>query len=129
MKIAVYGTLKQGYGNHRLLFGFEKMKDAVVNNFGLMYSYSTSGFPVAYPCEDSKAHVEIYDIGDNEGVLRNLDSLEGYRENNPKSSMYIRTPVITECGEEVHMYVGNPEFWDFDKMQPTTMLEGGYSWP
>ena len=73
-RVAVYGTLKRGYGNHRLLadsefIGKAKTEDAyplLVN--GLPYLYDKVGVG-----EDS---VKVYDVDDY--TLAELDALEGH---------------------------------------------------
>lgn len=113
MKVFVYGTLKRGYGNNRLL-----TRDGVIfvgeatteDTFDMM----NSGFPVLVFNEDFGLPVkgEVYDIGDNTDILRSLDALEG------EGVMYDRTeitvvPVQQELGDQmnVSVYVGNPSYW------------------
>lgn|SRR5690348_4803270 len=116
MKVFVYGTLKQGYGNNRLLDKAKFVENAVIPGFKLY----DSGFPVAAPDEFSAVSGEIWDIsGDHqERTLFNLDSLEG------EGRMYNRQ----EVGEDTYMYVGHPRFWDFDKMKECPNKQNIYTW-
>lgn len=74
-RVAVYGTLKRGYGNHRLLadsefIGKAKTEDAyplLVN--GLPYLYDKVGV-------GERVRLEVYDVDDE--TLDSLDSLEGH---------------------------------------------------
>lgn len=106
MLVAVYGTLKRGYGNNRLLSSSEFVCDDLVKGFLLNYSGSPGSFPVAMPDENSSIKVEVWNIGDDESTLRSLDSLEGV------PYMYERHTVQTEDGLTCEMYVGTDSFWN-----------------
>lgn len=106
MLVAVYGTLKRGYGNHRLLEHAEYLGDDMISGYKLYYSSGPGSFPVAVPSEDSKIHVEVFSIGDCERTLRNLDSLEG------TPWMYTREEAVTDDLRGVNFYVGNPRCFD-----------------
>ena len=72
--IFVYGTLKQGFGNHRLLAGSKFLGTGSTNKKFAMYSI---GFP--FVCKDepiSQIHGELYQVDDE--ILQNLDNLEGH---------------------------------------------------
>lgn len=125
MLVFVYGTLKRGYGNNRLLSESTFIEEAVVRGFK---AYN-SGFPVSCHSENDRLKGEVWDIGDTDKdatakrTLRNLDSLEG------EGTMYIRKSIPTESGLTVDMYVGGPHFWDFDRMQECpTDDDGIYYW-
>lgn len=106
MKIAVYGTLKQGYGNHRLLEGKTMLGIGVTD---IRYNIISGGFPIIMASDDGlPVKVEVYDISDDAECLQNLDALEG------EGVMYDRkdVPIIVD-GERVlcSIYEGNPRFW------------------
>lgn len=129
MKVLVYGTLKRDKGNNGRLRYAHFVREAIVDDFKLFQV----GFPVAWPNEGTGITGEIWDIGNPEEdqlakeILRGLDALEGYREHNRDSSMYLREPVITRCGEHVHMYVGNPKTWR--RLEEECTFENGlYTW-
>lgn len=137
MKVAVYGTLKRGHGNNRILRGTsEFITEGVVRGFKLY----DSNFPVAAHSQDTCVSVEVFDIGDPaeetpRRVLYNLDSLEGYREENPYRSMYLREPVTVHgddgVSHEAYMYVGNEPFWsNFEGMRecPKDDNTNTYTW-
>lgn len=112
MKVFVYGTLKQGYGNHRLLEreGVVFWDEAKTYD---KFDMINSGFPVLIPSEHGlPVKGEVYDIGDNEDILRSLDALEG------EGVMYDRRditvmPTQLELGDHlnVSVYIGNPQYW------------------
>ena len=86
MLVMVYGTLKKGFGNHRLLHGSEYAGPASVA--GTMYSLGA--FPAVTLGGERTVLGEVYDV--DESVLRSLDSLEGY------PGWYNREEVVTPYG-------------------------------
>lgn len=115
MLIFVYGTLKRGYGNNRLLQTAEFVREATLPGFRL----HDSGFPVAEKVSDEHfVKGEIFRI-DPDKHLRSLDGLEG------EGSMYHREIHTTEDGEEVSVYVGHDDFWKFDRMKQPWQKEVG----
>lgn len=112
MKVFVYGTLKRGYGNHRILERSDVIFIGNAKTHGT-FDMINSGFPVLVPNDNGlPVKGEVYDIGDNKEVLARLDSLEG------EGVMYDRReivvmPVEQELGDEmaVSVYIGNPKYW------------------
>lgn len=100
MKVAVYGTLKQGHGNHdHFLRGKTIVGNDQIKGFTM---YSLGGFPACVPSddEDSRVIVEVYEVNDQE--LDALDGLEGY----PR--LYNRQEVETCCGTAWMYYMDTP---------------------
>lgn len=73
-RVAVYGTLKQGHGNHRLLEHVERQAVGHVSGHRLFQS----GIPFLIADETSEYDVlvEVYDVDDT--TLASLDMLEGH---------------------------------------------------
>ena len=72
--VAVYGTLKKGFGNHFLLEGSKFLGTATSEDRFCLGEYV---FPAVVPSPDGVAiEVEIYEVDDR--VLKRLDALEGY---------------------------------------------------
>lgn len=72
--VFVYGTLKKGFSNHRLLAGSEYLGTAQTVEKYAMY---TTGTPIVLKDEAvSPIHGELYRV--NEATLVALDSLEGH---------------------------------------------------
>lgn len=92
-KVAVYGSLRQGMGNHGLLSGLKPLSTTTVKGFD-MYSYGA--FPFITDGE-GEVTVEVYEV-DSDNRADRLDMLEGY------PSFYDRKQVITEDGETVWVY-------------------------
>jgi gamma-glutamylcyclotransferase (GGCT)/AIG2-like uncharacterized protein YtfP len=76
--VCVYGTLRKGCGNHRIM---EMAKGIFLRNDTVTgyKMFSLGGFPGIIHAEsnDYPIVVEIYEVP-MEGVLNNLDRLEGY---------------------------------------------------
>ena len=100
--VAVYGSLRQGMGNHRVMerAGGEYLHTTLVNGFGL-YPYAGTGFPAVGQLEGAKTIVELYEV-DDVGLSR-LDSLEGFREGS-SNNFYERMEVTTELGDTAMIY-------------------------
>lgn len=99
MKVFVYGTLKRGYNNHKLLNNAEFVGEKIIPGFRLFYSHGEVGFPVAQKDDSSSVKGEIYEVND----FKVLDQLEG------EGFMYDRIFI----DNDTQMYVGNKRFWDF----------------
>jgi len=74
MTVAVYGTLKKGYSNHRYLLDAEYQGTCKVQGF-TMYEHTSGMYPYVVPSKDP-IEVEVY-VGAN---MNDLDWLEGYPE-------------------------------------------------
>lgn len=89
MLIAVYGTLRKGYGNHYLIQESIFLGKTKTEPHWTMY-ISGGGFPVLIPGENS-AVIEVYDI--DQKTLNRLDMLEGFPD------FYNRKVINTEYGD------------------------------
>ena len=95
MNLIVYGTLRQGFGNHKYYLAGKQYKEDILTGFKM---YSLGAFPFVAPTGNSedKVTVEIYDI--DEETMRRTDVLEGY------PSFYNRKLVHTASGQEGWVY-------------------------
>jgi gamma-glutamylcyclotransferase (GGCT)/AIG2-like uncharacterized protein YtfP len=88
--VAVYGSLRQGMGNHRLLEGQDFLGKTTVSGFS-MYRYC-NGYPACILDGGTNTIItEVYSVDDS--CFASLDMLEGY------PSFYNRSQVKTELGE------------------------------
>lgn len=101
--VAVYGSLKQGFGAHEIL-GDEKefIGNGIIHNYGL---YGVSSWPGIKPLVGGKVAVELYRV--SEDRIPHLDSYEGYPD------LFSREVLDVFVGEEEHyqasVYVYNGE--------------------
>lgn len=63
-------------------------------------------YPAAVPASDGRVWGELYEMSHPSIVLQALDELEGYRPEEPESSLYTRvlTPVTLEDGRVVEAW-------------------------
>lgn len=113
--VFVYGSLKQGYGNHAVLGGAIKVADAVT--LGRYVLRAGRSFPVVLKApHDGYVTGEVYRVDDF--TLRRLDALEG------NGSLYLREKVDLELPNEsfisAWLYFGMPSpMWeDFTPVRP-----------
>lgn len=107
-KVFVYGTLKRGYGNHRLMRNARFISEAVTGRkFQLQCN---GGFPSLFNSTSSAGKVigEVYEVGME--TLESLDTLEGV-----SCGMYSRESIVVKlvgCESgllRVDTYFRNPE--------------------
>lgn len=85
-KVAVYGSLRQGMGNHRVLGDSPLLGQCRVTGFEM---FSLGGFPFVRH-GDGEITIEVYAV--NEHTSMRLDNLEGY------PSFYNRALIWTPYG-------------------------------
>jgi gamma-glutamylaminecyclotransferase len=139
VNIAVYGTLRQGMGNHRLIQRYPEINyvgtGRTVNKYALRHN--KHGIPYVQdkvehikPEQLSNVKVEVYSTPEGRPLMA-LDSLEGHPE------WYCRkeTPILLENGEEIvaELYFNddgnglpiNPtgDYFNIDKLETIETLE------
>ena len=90
--VFVYGTLKEGEGNHRLLETAEFIREDQLKGWDM---YSLGGFP-AITQGSGEIYGELYAVDD--ATMQRLDVLEGY------PSFYNRMLVKTRAGIRAWVY-------------------------
>ncbi len=60
-------------------------------------------YPAAIPASDGRVWGEVYEMTHPDAVLQSLDEIEGFRVDEPESSLYmrVRTPVTLDDGGSV----------------------------
>lgn len=77
VKLAVYGTLRSGFGNHGLISSGNTSPVGIGKTVGL-HTLTASGIPfVLKDGGDHRVVVEVFEVNDQE-TLRRLDGLEGH---------------------------------------------------
>ncbi len=97
--VSVYGTLKQGWGNHRLL----ERNPVRTGHIGIS-KLDGVGFPIIKLGDKYRLNVEVYEV--NKDDLMRLDSLEGYYEGRTPTFYDRKTTAVTmEDGSKLDTYV------------------------
>lgn len=120
--VFVYGTLKEGFGNHRVLSSSRKVGEAITCSDS--YSMIDGGFPTVVL--GGKFHVkgELYEVVD-ERVMRNLDMLEGV----PTLFDHHKTQVKVDSDVyDALMYVGANPKWINGRNQVIPNEENVLEW-
>lgn len=95
---AVYGSLRSGLGNHRVIERSVRQDDGVVKGKFKMFSMYGGGFPaLTHDNTPTDIVVEVYQV-DDQAQAASLDALEGY------PSFYDRELVTLEDGRECWIY-------------------------
>lgn len=109
--IAVYGTLRQQYGNHGLIKGYDQVGIGWTDN---KYQLTASGIPFVHPEKPvSKIRVEVYRIPNS--YMNRVDGLEGH----PRWYRRVPTPITLDNGEKIEA-----ELY-FNTQEGSTLIESG----
>lgn len=109
--VFVYGTLKSGHGNNRLL--------AECSRLGTYFTVQTFrmhnvGFPVTfYEPKGARVIGELYEIPDIilSAVLARLDRLEKEGRMYKRETVLVTALNSVEPAREAYMYVGISKYW------------------
>jgi gamma-glutamylcyclotransferase (GGCT)/AIG2-like uncharacterized protein YtfP len=94
-----YGTLMKGFARP----GRAKLESSLAQvGRGWIRAalFDVGIYPAAVPTADGRVRGEVYRMSEPESVLVELDTIEGYRADDPDTSLYTRveTPVTLEDG-------------------------------
>jgi gamma-glutamylcyclotransferase (GGCT)/AIG2-like uncharacterized protein YtfP len=105
-KVFVYGTLMAGFDRRRRA-GIDTRMRFVGRGWIAAALYDLGLFPAAVPAPDRRVAGEVYEVVDDPSVLAKLDEIEGYRPNDPDTSLYVRaqTTVTLENGAQDSAWV------------------------
>ncbi len=95
-RIFVYGTLKQGFGNHDRIFGGFDIKITPAWTYGKLYDLGC--FP-ALTEGNNTVYGELIEF-DNPEILRRVDCLEGYKGTNHPHNYYERRMIDVFVGSD-----------------------------
>lgn len=100
--IAVYGTLKKGFGNHRVMGNSKLLGEHLTPRKFTMHSFG--GFPGITTGGETKILCEIYEVNDPT-TLERIYSLEGYSGIRDSERNWYDTLLIkTKWGEAEIFY-------------------------
>jgi len=105
-KVFVYGTLMAGFDRRRRA-GIDTRMRFVGRGWIAAALYDLGLCPAAVPAPDCRVAGEVYEVVDDPSVLAKLDEIEGYRPNDPDTSLYVRaqTTVTLENGAQDSAWV------------------------
>ncbi|HEY7790084.1 MAG TPA: gamma-glutamylcyclotransferase family protein [Vicinamibacterales bacterium] len=121
-----YGTLMQGFsrpGRTSLEANLHMIGRGAIQ----AALFDVGIYPAAVPTADGRVWGEAYRMSDPDGVLRALDGIEGYRPDDPDTSLYTRIemPVTLEDGrlETAWVYVYNAPLGRAPRIESGDYLE------
>jgi gamma-glutamylaminecyclotransferase len=119
--VFVYGTLKHGYSNHRLLESAKFLGNAITKQPHVLLD---AGFPVCVIAGDNDKTTyvfgEVYEV--DAATLTRLDRLEG------EGRMYHRLPVDLVGFEGVQAYFGDPAYWNGARVGSKWLVDMAGTW-
>ncbi len=98
---AVYGTLKKGHYNDRVLGRGELLGTQRITGFKM---HSLGAYPAVVKSQTDSIEIEVYRVVDEDTIGR-LYRLEGHIERGHKNNMYEVTDVLTEWGQAEIFYM------------------------
>jgi gamma-glutamylcyclotransferase (GGCT)/AIG2-like uncharacterized protein YtfP len=128
LRLFVYGTLKEGHLNHKLLVGGRKIADGYTVRTLLMMD--AGEFPVVFERGNDLAAMlpvtgELYEIEDH--TLIALDELEDLGGMYDRRTFQIRTAIGSIV--PAIMYVGRPQYWSsIPSLEVVKTHDGFYAW-
>ena len=93
--VAVYGSLRKGLHNHKVLGGSELVGTFVSEPKYTMISLG--GFPGLYQKGNTSVTFEVYKV--NNAILSSVNGLEGYDPNGVNNTFYDRKIISTPFGD------------------------------
>jgi gamma-glutamylcyclotransferase (GGCT)/AIG2-like uncharacterized protein YtfP len=125
-RVFFYGTLMTGFDRRRRA-GIDPMLAYVGRGRIQAALFDLGIYPAAVPDPEGAVCGEIYRALDLEKVLAGLDDIEGYRADQPESSLYTRVevPVVYEDGtsEGVWAYFYNAPLGRAERIPSGDYLE------
>ena len=116
-KIAVYGTLRRGYGNHRRVATSTLVGEGLTKEKYTMYA---SGIPFVDKKPTCQIRVEIYEVTPE--VLKSVDSLEGHPYAYKREPIPIEMDNGDKLDAELYFYPVDPE-----RSYLTEVVSGDYN--
>lgn len=104
--IAVYGSLRKGLGNHRIIESDTTEYLGEFDSEPIYSMYTLGGFPGLHENGNTSIKLEVYSVDDE--VAQSVDWLEGYSPDRP-ATFYDKKSIETPWGAgSIYIYMGNP---------------------
>lgn len=102
--VAVYGSLRDGLGNHRLLANAKYLGEFTTpKEYSL---YALGGYPGLKQNGETAVVMEVYEVTPEEA--NRIDQLEGYSPNRTNNDFYDKVTIDTPYGEAgTYIYMPN----------------------
>jgi gamma-glutamylcyclotransferase (GGCT)/AIG2-like uncharacterized protein YtfP len=126
-RVFVYGSLKEGEWNNRILSSSERLTTTktltkfALGDVGFPYAFPPSAVPAEYDHLLYPVRGEVFEVHTDK-VFAALDSLEGF------PSHYDRSIVDLESGHRAWMYF-QPDWTNAEWCDACKLEEGAWSWP
>ncbi|HEX7085703.1 MAG TPA: gamma-glutamylcyclotransferase family protein [Vicinamibacterales bacterium] len=100
-----YGTLMTGFDRRRRL-GMDSRMAFRGRGWIQGALFDLGLYPAAVPSEGDRIYGEVFELADPASVLAALDEIEGYRPDEPDTSLYVRrlVPVQFDDGSTVEAW-------------------------
>lgn len=111
---AVYGSLRKGLGNHRVIEDAPFVGEDVIKEWkkdgktGGFTMVSLGGYPAIFLKGDTPIKIEVYEVN-NHAQMARLDMLEGYSPD-PSRRYYNRTTVETKYGPAIIYFLDEEKY-------------------
>lgn len=108
--LSVYGTLKKGFSNHRILSDGNAKLLGKLTTEPIFTMYHLGGYPAITKNGNTALQVEIYEV--DESTLRRVYRLENYTgKRDSPSNWYDTLDIDTPWGKaEMFYFKGTPEY-------------------
>lgn len=126
-RVFVYGSLKEGEWNNRILGVSEKLTTSTtltkfaLGDVGFPYAFPPSAVPAKFDHLLYPVRGEVFEVTTDK-VFADLDTLEGY------PSHYDRSIVDLQSGHRAWMYF-QPDWTNASWCDACKLEEGAWSWP
>ena len=121
-----YGTLMAGFDRRRRA-GIDTRMHFIGRGWIEGALFDLGLFPAAIPSPGGRIQGEVYQVDDDPSVMARLDEIEGYRQSEPDTSLYIRVPttVTLDSGpaEQAWVYFYNAPLGRADRIPSGDYLE------
>lgn len=103
-----YGTLHPGHAPSEIASTVEMLRPVGTGYvYGMLYDLGDYPGAVLDPTSNMKISGTVFRLSEDENVLRQLDEYEGFDQDSPEQSLFLRTlrPVTLDSGEALPCWI------------------------